>query len=303
MNYIIIALVGYFFLALAQVLDKFLLSDRIPKPAVYAFYVAMLSLASLLLAPFGFYLQDYWLLAASLVSGALYIYAILFLYRAIKLNEVSRVASLVGSFIVLASLLADTIWAGAPMTVADFGGIFFLLIGGFLISFDLPIKSRRVFRGFGDTLISGLLFAIAYVIFKYVYQNDIFINGFIWTRMGLVAGGLSLLFVSAWRQEIRASFGGMKKNKKRNLTTGMIFVGNKILGGSHSILIQYAIYLGSVAVVNALNSVHFVFVLALASLGSLKYPQLFGEKLFFWDWTQKIAAIILIGMGIVLVSI
>lgn len=303
MSYIIIAIVAYFFLALSQVLDKFLLGDRIPQPSVYAFYVAILSFVSLLLAPFGFYLQDYVLLAASLASGILYIYAILFLYKAVKVNEISRVAPLVGSVIVLANLLFAAVLSDDQLAISDWGGIFFLLIGGFLISFDLPIRSSRIFRGFGNSLVSGILFAVAYVIFKYVYQNDIFINGFIWTRLGLFAGGLSLLLVPVWRREIRASFQGMKSGKKRNLTTGAMFVGNKILGGSHSILIQYAIYLGSTAIVNALNSIQFVFVLVLASLASLKYPKLFGEKLFFWDWAQKVGAIVLIGIGIVLVSL
>lgn len=303
MNYIIVALAAYFFLALSQVMDKFFLSDRIPKPSVYAFFMAVLSFSTIALAPFGFYFKNYLSLSSSLVSGALYIYAIIFLYKAVKVNEVSRIASLVGSIIVLANLFADVFLTERQLTISDFGGVCFLLAGGFLISFDLPIKSARVFRGFGNALVSGILFAISYVIFKYVYQNDIFINGFIWTRMGLFAGGLSLLFFSVWRKEIFASFKEMKKNKKRNLATGAMFVGNKILGGSHSVLFQYAIYLGSVTVVNALNSVHFVFVLVLAGAASLKYPKLFGEKLSFWDWAQKIAAIALIGMGIVLVSI
>lgn len=303
MNYILIAIAAYFLLALSQVLDKFLLSDRIPKPSTYAFYVALLSFVSLALAPFGFYLQDAFLLVASLVSGILYIYAILFLYRAVKLNEISRVAPLVGLVVILVSLLLTVALSDDNLTVSDWGGIFLLFIGGFLLSFDLPIKSIRVFRGFGDSLASGILFAIAYVTFKYVYRNDIFINGFIWTRLGLFIGGLSLLLVPIWRKEIFRSFKGLKKNKKRNLTTGVIFVANKILGGSHSILIQYAIYLGSTAIVNALNSIQFAFVLILASLASLKYPNLFGEKLFFWDWAQKIGAIVLVGIGIILVSI
>ncbi|GBE16537.1 hypothetical protein BMS3Abin15_00358 [bacterium BMS3Abin15] len=303
MNYIVIAIIAYFILALSFVLDKFLLSDRIPKPSVYAFYVALLSFVSLVLAPFGFYLQSFDLFVSSIVSGMLFIYAILFFYRSVKVNEISRVAPLIGLVLVITTSFISIIFLGDVFTQIDLWGMFFLLIGGFLISFDLPIKSLKIFNGFYNSLISGVLFAVAYSIFKYVYNNDIFVNGFIWTRMGLFAGGLSLLTIPAFREEIVSSLKGFRKNKKKNLSTAVIFIGNKALGGGYSILMSYAVYLGNVAIVNALSSVQFVFVLILASVASLKFPELFGEKLFFWDWTQKIGAILLIGIGIVLVSI
>ncbi|HDZ85989.1 MAG TPA: hypothetical protein ENH35_05625, partial [Candidatus Moranbacteria bacterium] len=205
MNYIVIAIIAYFILALSFVLDKFLLSDRIPKPSVYAFYVALLSFVSLVLAPFGFYLQSFDLFVSSIVSGMLFIYAILFFYRSVKVNEISRVAPLIGLVLVITTSFISIIFLGDVFTQIDLWGMFFLLIGGFLISFDLPIKSLKIFNGFYNSLISGVLFAVAYSIFKYVYNNDIFVNGFIWTRMGLFAGGLSLLTIPAFREEIVSS--------------------------------------------------------------------------------------------------
>jgi len=31
---------------------------------------------------------------------------------------------------------------------------------------------------------------------------------------------------------------------------------------------------------------------------SLRYPDIFGEKLFFWDWVQKGVAVIIITLGL-----
>lgn len=306
MNYIVIAISAYFLLALSYVLDKFLLSDRIPRPSVYAFYVALLSFVTIILAPLGLHWQGGSLLMISLFSGASYIYAILFLYRAVKINEISRVAPLVGSVMTIATLLVSIIFLGSDFTALDLGGILLLLIGGFLISFDLPIKSLKIFNGFYNSIAGGIFFALSYLCLNYVYDNDGFISGFIWTRMGLFLGGLSLLLISAFRKEIVASFSGIHENRKKNLTTSVIFIGNKIIGGSHSFILNYAFYLGgmvAVAIINALSSVQFVFILALATLASIKFPKLFGEKLFFWDWAQKIGAILLIGVGIIFISI
>ena len=96
MSWLFFAIAAYFLLALSCVLDKFLLAERIPKPSVYTFFVALLSAVSLVLIPFGFYWQSLYWTALSILSGAIFIYALLFYYIAIKENEISRVAPLVG---------------------------------------------------------------------------------------------------------------------------------------------------------------------------------------------------------------
>jgi len=204
MSYITIAIAAYFIISLSQILDKFLLSDRIPRPSVYVFYVALFSFASMILAPFGFDWKDYSLLLPSLISGAIFIYGILFFYEAVRHNEISRVSPLVGSVVVLASLAISTLVIGDKFTVGDLTGILFLLVGGFLISFDLPIKSRKIFAGFYNSLVSGVFFAVAYFMFKEIYDgsDNGFINGFIWTRLGLFLGGLSLFLFPKFRKEI-----------------------------------------------------------------------------------------------------
>ena len=302
MSWLFFAIAAYFLLALSYVLDKFLLADRIPKPAVYAFYVALLSAASLVLIPFGFYWQGIYWTILSILSGVIFIYALLFYYEALKDNEVSRVAPLIGSIVPVATFLIAWAFLGETLSAWNLGGFIFLVGGGFLISFDLPIKSRKVFRGFRCSLISGVLFALAYSLFKYVYGNSNFVSGFIWTRMGLFAGGLSLFAFPVFRKNIISSFRNLfekrKKKQKRNAGTIALFILNKIFGGSSSILLNYAIFLGSVSLIQAMSSIQFVFILILVGIASIKYRRMFNEKLCFWDWAQKIGAVIIIAAGI-----
>lgn len=307
MSWLFFAIVACFLLALSFVLDKFLLTERIPKPAVYTFYVALLSVASLILIPLGFYWQGFYWTALSLLLGVIFIYALLFYYMALKDNEVSRVAPLIGSIVPVATFLIALAFLGEDLNFQNLSGFIFLVGGGFLISFDLPIKSRKIFKGFRCSLISGILFAAAYSLFKYAYENSEFINGFIWTRIGLFAGGLSLFIFPVFRKNIISSFQNLfekhKKKQKRNAGTIALFILNKIFGGGSSVLLNYAIFLGSVSLTQAMSSIQFVFILILASIASIKYPKMFNEKLYFWDWTQKIGAIFIIATGIIFLAV
>lgn len=309
MIWLFFAIAAYFLLALSYVLDKFLLAERIPRPPVYTFYVAFLSAASLILIPFGFYWQGFYWTILSILSGVIFIYALLFYYEALKENEVSRVAPLIGSIIPIATFLVAWTFLNEKLEIWNLGGLVFLVGGGFLISFDLPIKSRKIFKGFRYSLASGVLFALAYSLFKYAYGESEFINGFIWTRIGLFAGGISLLAFPLFRKNIISTFQNLlrsKKNKrtyKKNAGTVALFILNKIFGGGSSILLNYAIFLGSVSLVQAVSSIQFFFILILAGVASIKYPRMFNEKLYFWDWAQKIGAIAMIAIGIILVSV
>ncbi|MCK9378620.1 MAG: EamA family transporter [Candidatus Moranbacteria bacterium] len=305
MNWIFLSIVAYFLLAVSYIIDKILLKKRIPQPAVYSFYVSLLSLLSLLLAPWGMFWPGIKILTISFLSGIIFIYALLFYYQAVKENEISRVAPLIGSIVPIVTLLVGLLF-GQHFSGYILIGIIFLVVGGFLVSFDLPIRSIKIFGGFFHSLFSGIFFAVAYLLFDYVYKADGFLNGFIWTRIGLFIGGLSLMFFPLFRKNIIDSFRGGKKagrSRKKKIGTIAIFALNKIFGGGSSVLINLAISISSASLVNALGSVQFVFVLALAALASLKYNNIFEEKLYFWDWAQKIGAIAIIAIGLVFVSV
>ncbi len=311
MNWLYISLSGYFLLAFSFVLDKALLKRRIPRPAVYAFYVAILSLGSLFLIPFGVRWVGWEFFAVSLLAGVLFIWALLFYYYAVKKNEISRVAPLVGTVVQITTFFIGIILFGNSFDWKNLVGIFLLILGGFLISFDLPLRYRKILKGFKFSVLSGFMLGVAYIVFDSLYrsyrlsfgEDGVFVNGFLWTRIGLVVGGLSLLLKKEYRKSILNTI--LKKEekyrKRRNPKTIFFFVLNKIFGGTSSILVNYAIMLGGATKVQAVSSIQFVFVLILASLLMIRYPTIFEEKLFFWDWAQKIASIGLIAVGIWLV--
>lgn len=60
--------------------------------------------------------------------------------------------------------------------------------------------------------------------------------------------------------------------------------------------------MGSVTLVNSMVSLQYVFVLILVAIAAKKHPKVFEEKLLFWDWAQKVAAILIIAIGMFLIS-
>ena len=305
MSWIFVAVSAYFLGAFAVLLDKFLLgSKRISSPQVYTFYVGIFGLGAFLFAPFGFDVPSAWQITISFISGAIYIGGIFALNLSINKAEASRVTPVVFSVVPIATYLISFVFNDEKLTLIQIGGVALLIIGGLLISFDLPLKlnKRKFFVGFYFSCLAGVLLAISYVMFKMVYVEQTFLNGFMWTRVGGFAAALLLLIVPTWRKAIFKSFSHAKKPSKEHIGTGGIFIANKILGGTSSILLNKAFQLGSVTLVNSMVSLQYVFVLILVAIAAKKHPKVFEEKLLFWDWAQKVVAILIIAIGMVLIS-
>ena len=302
--FILAALSSYFLGALAVILDKFLLgSKRISSAPVYSFYIGVSGLFVLFLIPFGFHIPSFFQIFLSLISGALFSVGIMSLYFAIQKGEASRVTPIVGAIIPIVTYFLSFVTSNEIFIPVQIAGIALLIFGGLLISFDLPLKinKRKFVLGFWDSVWAGIFLALAYFLFKSVYNEQTFLNGFIWTRIGAFLGVLAYLFVPDWRKSILGSFRSFKKAKKKEYQTGSLFVANKIIGGVSSILLNFAISLGSVTIVNSLISSQYVFVLVLAYFAHSKFPFVFEEKLRFWDWAQKISAVALIGLGVLFI--
>lgn len=305
MSWLLIALTSYFLSALAIILDKFILgAKKVGSPPVYAFYIGLLGLGALIFLPFGFSVPSVLQIIISVISGSLFTYGILSFYYAIKVGEAGRVAPLAGAAIPLGTYFLSVLFFGEKISAISLIGATLLILGGLLISFDLPLKldKKKFFPGFKFAFLAGLILAVAYSLFKIVYNEQNFFNGFIWTRFGSAGAIISFFFVPAWRRNILGSLRNFKNPGHSHIHAGALVVLNKIIGGTASILFNYAIALGSVTLVNALVSSQYIFILILAAIFSIWHPKVFEEKLFFWDWAQKAGAIVIIGIGVYLVA-
>lgn len=300
MSWVLVALLGYFFSAVAAILDKYILSGPIKAPATYAFFVSLFSLFTLFFIPFGFQFYGWQTTGILLLSGALFLYGLVALYKAVQEKDISRISPLVGTVI---SLVAFGVAMTLPGTFAETSFSFqhilalvLLIGGGLLVSFDLPLRKGEHISKY--VFIAGFAMAFSALLLKYGYGQANFVSGLVWSRIGMFLAGASLLLVPVWRREILGGSEQTTSSSRVAFHTGAIFVTNKVCAGVATFLIIYATKLGPVSFVQALSGMQYVFLLMLAFPLSFRFPQIFGEKLYFWDWFQKICAIVLIGLGL-----
>jgi drug/metabolite transporter (DMT)-like permease len=305
MAWFFIAVSAYFFGAIANILDKFLLgSKRISSAVVYAFYIGLFGLGALIFVPFGFSIVRGYILFLCLIGGMLFLAGVTLLYFSMERAQTGRVVPVVGATIPLATFIMAAVSGVEIISAKSILAMLLLVGGGLLISFDLPFKigKKKLFGGFLFAFLAGIVMAASYTIFKYISMHENFVTWYVWTRVGSALGCLFFFLVPKWRRAIWKSFSAAKRDRRQAFSTSGIFFSNKIIGGISTILVNYAIGIGSVTMVNALVSLQYVFVLVFIAVLSRKNHHIFQEKLFFFDWVQKISAIILIGLGVVLIS-
>lgn len=304
MNWILVAVAAYFFGALSFMGDKLILSRIVTSPLVYAFYAGVLSVFAALLFPFDMIWPGTAQFLLSLAVGIIFLFALLALFAALKSGEASRVLPIVGGLTPVFVYLGSYAFLNEHLTFIQTAALVFLVAGGVLIAIERtsyrPAGSPTgqaglpAWRNIFMPVLAALFLGIFYVLVKYVFVHQPFISGFIWTRLGSFAGALFLLVPKANRKVIFSAVRAL------NVRTGGLFIANKLLAGVAFLVLNYAIYLGSATLINALQGLQYFFVLALSIFLSAKMPQFFEEKITRGIIMQKISAVSLIGIGLAL---
>ncbi|PIQ92729.1 MAG: hypothetical protein COV70_00060 [Parcubacteria group bacterium CG11_big_fil_rev_8_21_14_0_20_39_22] len=287
--WILLVVVAQFFQAIVVLLDKYLVSSpEIPRPAVYAFYIGILSFFPIVLVPFGIiHLPSQLVIELALLVAGTYIGALIFLYSSLKVADATDVAPFLGAVTAASTFGFSFFILGSELPRHFFLGVVLLVVGMLFVA-HLRFNLKALFF----VICSGLLFAVSSVCIKLMFNNTDFINAFFWSRMGNVLGALLLLL---WPPVLFAVFSGMKKstNKIRSLV-----IGNKVLSGTVFLLLLWAINIGDVSVVNALTGLQFVFLFIIVIALGKRRPKYIKEVLRPGHILHKVVAIILITSGL-----
>lgn len=289
MWWLYLAIIAYLINACVFIIDKYLLSSPIPKYSAYAFGVSILSLASLLLIPFGVAWQGLGFFLIAITCGVSFFVGLTFLYKAIKESDVSVAATQTGTLGAIFTFIFSVLILKEKLAFNSLFAFVLLVCGIFL----LGKIDKRTLR---TSILAGLSFGLSYVLLKLSFNSSNFVNGLFWSRMGFVGTALSTLLSPKVRSEISLSYKNSSNNSK------VLFLFNKFLAGIGFILLYFAIRLGSVSLVNALLGLQFMFTFLLVTV--LK-DKVFGikEKLEGRVLASKIVGISCVVAGLLMLFI
>ncbi len=293
--WLLFVVVGQFLNAIVVLFDKRILSKAVSKPIVYTFYVTALSGFVLIMVPFGLVsIPSQTLILLSVVSAISYTLSIYFLYEALHISTPSEVAPVAGAVSAISTFLFSFLVLGDLLPTNFFLGFGLLVIGMLLIShFQLTKKSFLL------TILAGIFFGFSVVIIKSIFNlEESFADGFFWSRMANVLVALGMLL---WPSNLKAI---LEDSRHGSGAKGKLLILNtKLLAGLAFLCTLIAIKLGHVALVSALTSLQYVFLLIFAFIFTTKMRNYFSEKDHKGELLHKLAATALIVIGFLVLFI
>lgn len=288
--------------AIVFIIDKHLVSKTVFRPVAYAFYSSIFQIFYLILIPLaGVELPEKKYLILSIVIGILFTFILAVFYKAMQAGESTRVIPVVGGMTPVFTFILAYIFIGERLGLTQSIAFILFIIGGFLLSFKFNHEHFKIIKGVGWAVLAAFLFAVYYTMMKFLFLRISFLSGFIIIQIGAFLGAIVLALSRKNRKAIFAPANASNRMKKETL---YLFVPDKLLGALAGFLIPYAISMegASVTVVNSLQAVQYVFLLVFAIILSKKFPSFFKEQTGEKIIEQKILAIVIIGIGLLVLQ-
>ncbi|MDD5050677.1 MAG: hypothetical protein PHV93_02970 [Candidatus Pacebacteria bacterium] len=280
--------------AVIVLIDKYVVTKRLPHSVVYAFFVGALSSIVLVLIPTGnITVPTTKIIIFSLLCGFTYIQAIVYLYKALRRSpDPLDVIPVVGAMTAISTFILSSIFLKELLPSLFILATIFLVLGTLLTS-HFSFKPKIMFY----ILASGIFLGISSVLVKMVLSDTTFVNGFFWTRIGNVFGAI-MLFI--WPENLRLIREGFKSSSRG---TKLMIVSNKVLAGITAVLFLYVIKLSSASLVNALVGLQYVFLLLLGLLFGKKFSEFVYNPKHSYEIFHKIISVSFIVAGFFLLFI
>lgn len=298
MLWLYITTLSYLLFALSSLADRYLLKGPLQHPRAYTFYIGITGILVTFFVPFGFNVPDVKIIFLSFLTGVLSIVALYFFYKAIFYGFVSTAVPAIGALAPMFTLFFSAVikYEQIVLTSRSILAFLFIILGTVFLSLNIK-KQKLIFsrRNILNIILTAALFGLGFVLTRLVYENQGFLNGFIWMRWGGFLGAASLLLFPKTRKII------FQKNpiKQKRVWAPILF--GKGAGAAGFGLQQYAISivnLTQVTFINALGGIQHFFILLFSFLVSLKNPKLLKEQFTKSSIALRIGGILCIVLGL-----
>jgi uncharacterized membrane protein len=311
MSWLLFAFAGPVLWAISTHLDKYLV-ERYFKHSDVGVLLLFTAFVGVAMLPFIAYFQPAFAnpapgsIALIMLSGFLYMGAMLFYLRALQSEEASVVAPFFQAVPLFGYLLAYLV-LGETLTVLQMAGGGLIVIGTLVVSvrFSSSLSSPAP----GDGMVKrfklrlallmlgcGLAAAISGLIFKVFAIEVEFWTATFWMFVGEAIFGVGVLMITSYRRQFMAL---LRKN-----TVAMLSINgsNEIINLSGSLGNRYALLFAPLSIVQAIGSTTTLFVFAFGIVLSVFFPNLSREDLSARDLVQKGVAAVLVAIGVALVT-
>lgn len=301
MNWFFLAVIGHASNAIAFVIDKTLLNTAFKRSTTYAALIGGISLAALILLPWTHRALPIGVYPFVIGFGALFVFALVAFFEALKRAEASRVIPIVGSLIPLVTFAGSFFLGRETMSSRELIGFFLLIAATVFLTAGGRAKRRMTLTVFGFSILAAVLFAVASLCGKYAFDQADIAAVFIWSRVAAAVTGILLgLFVSGSRHELSLIFRGGGGQSKRSAAGLAVF--GQLCGGFGFILVNLALAGGSASKVNALQAVQYALIILAAWIGGTRLRKLLNEEMSSRMIIQKMVALVFVALGLSLIA-
>ncbi|MGZ8897132.1 MAG: EamA family transporter [Halobacteriota archaeon] len=278
-----------------NIIDKILISDYKIPPLVYVLVISATSLMPLVTLAF-FHLTPLPLgiLAFTILVGFVRIYFTLPYFKALMVEEVSRVIPLLQLTPVFVLILSSVVLHEAlrPQDYVAFG---LLVLGGTLFAIRLT-KGIRISLAFYLMILASFLLALYSVALKYLFSVQDFYTIFIWVQIA----GFITFFQFIPFMPFRSSLVTTYKITSRKI--GIIIVAEQAVAYVSLFAYNYAIAHGPITLISSVGATQPLFVLLFATILSYRFPRVLREELTRMDVALKVLGLIAIFAGTYLIQ-
>lgn len=284
--------------AFTSLFDKIILSKgHIKNPFVFIVFNGLMNVLLLFLFPFfDFEPLSTANVLTALTAGFFLTLGIVFYYKAVQSEEISRVLML-WQFIPIFVLVMSFLFLGEILTRNHFVGFLSLFAAGLVVSYKKVNGKLKLSNAFYLMLGSTLFLSVYYVMSKHIYGITSFWGAFMWLRVAAFSG-IFVLLIPSVRKEFITTMKNMKSGIKGLIGFKMI------VDFSAFIFVGFAILNGQISLVSALgNATAPIFIFFITLFTSTYLPQLVKENIDRKSILTKIAAILLIIIGVTFVNL
>ncbi len=293
MSWILLSVLAPVCWAIGNVGDKFIFSKWIKHPvgALMAFGFGGMIAALIVFFLQGFGHAPFNVVIGALLSGVLYMFANLFYYKAVQQGEISRIIPIIYLEPLITAIIPFVI-LGELFSPFKYFGIALMVTGAIIISYEKN-TGFKLSKAVWLALIAAVLFSLNVVFTKYLLNRADFWSVFAYVRVGTFLSLIpfSYFYKDAFNELINLDFQGIGALLLNNAFTmmGILFF-------------TIASSIGFVTLTTSMSATQPFFVLIITLILGFFAPHILKEKQSKHVFFQKLLAIALMFIGVILIS-